>query len=159
MGCTPLPGNARMERQLGQMAVRARDPLLAMAATLESYHKIEAERFDREGPNWKQLADSTVATRGGSDHPILQRTGTLYDSFAGHSNVTETITSHGWRSVSDVAYAGYHQHGGDVPGHPPQRKIVDINPQTVALWLAIIWAYIMHGQTRTGSSGEIAWMM
>lgn len=55
---------------LDWIAGRLVDIAPAYDALYGVFRKIEAKRFNSEGPGWQELAESTVASRG-SAHPIL----------------------------------------------------------------------------------------
>lgn len=73
------------------------------------------KQFKREGrnfgPGWEELADATVKRRG-SDHPILDETGEMRNSFTqGDSNQIEIITPDTMDWGSSLPRSLFHQTG------------------------------------------------
>ncbi len=156
MGCTPLPGNNEMVAKIDLLGQRAAHMTPAIVATLDAYHRIESARFAAEGPGWQALAQSTIEARellGFADGPILSRTMMLEESFVGAGQMSEVVTADGWESISNVAYAGYHQYG---MGRNPTRKEVDLKPSTALMFAVILQGYLNTGAASTASAGEIA---
>ena len=153
---TPLPGNDVLLGSMKRMRDRGADMEPAMLAIMVSFHAIEQARFDNEGPGWVALKESTVASRialGYGSGPILFRSGDLEASFTGGASSTN-IASAGFMEVtSQIDYAHFHQDG---VGRNPQRKIIDLNVNTLALWREILQGYLSSGSTGSLSDDAIA---
>jgi phage gpG-like protein len=84
--------------------------------------EFETEWFASEGEgSWPPLADSTLRQKTGSE--MLVETGTLKRSLTDAGQAART-TARTMEWATDVAYAGFHQTGGYVPGRPPQRQVI-----------------------------------
>lgn len=89
---------------------------------------IGQERFDTRGyGEWPALAASTLAQKAAHGFPLdpLIRTRTLEESLTNPAlAAVKGPQQFSWGT--DVEYAHFHQDGGDTPGRPPQRKVLDL---------------------------------
>ena len=152
-GNGPLPGNDIMSKKMHGIASRAGflEPLFA--AMLVSFHKLEDQRFEDEGPGWAALADSTESVKsslGYGNSNILERTTELWTSLTGAGQYSNAgLLDDGWEAISTVPYAGFHQMGfthiggTEVPARPP----VDPNLAENAgpAWMLMIREYVFEG--------------
>ena len=67
------------------------------------------ETFNREGPGWLPLAESTLKSRLFPGLPILQQTGALMDSIV--DNPVIRISQNELTYGTNNPYAEYHEHG------------------------------------------------
>lgn len=150
----PLPDNRDIVPELDALAARASDWEEPFGLIDESFKKIEARRFEQDGPGWAPLAASTVARKAGyGDTGTLERTGELMASLAGDGagHILDIVPS-GTPSIvmgTDVPYAQFHQLGSTVypdGSQLPARPVVQINAETVALWMEILQAYLSEGE-------------
>ena len=156
MPMTVLPGTGMFKNQMNLVRAHASNMEPAMFQIMASFHRIEQERFDNEGPAWEPLKDSTIIARGylGYDAgPILQRDGVLMESFTGGGFSTNAFGPNFMEVISHVEYAGYHQYG---MGRNPVRKIIDITPNALLLWREILQIYLATGVTGNISDDAIA---
>ena len=152
----PLPGNDILPVNLKKIRDHAANMTPAMLAIMKSLHAVEAQRFANEGPGWEALKQSTIDHRtshGFGAGPILERTGVLKDSFTGYGDSTDMATAGYMEVISHVEYAHFHQNG---EGKNPQRKIIDLTPNTLLLWREILQVYLMTGAVGSASEDAIA---
>lgn len=139
-----------------------------------AFRRIEERRFDREGPGWERLADSTVAERErlgiGGEHPILNRTGA-----PGGGTLRRSLTTKGAKysyiePLPDGVFFGtrdplarYHQDGTHGAGRDhnvsmPARPLVDLTEADADVFTGIIaeWIYgDVVEETFSAASGAI----
>ena len=149
----PLAGGEVLEEHLTAIEDRAADMAPAWEAIVKSFHALERERFDQNGPGWLPLAASTVADRerkGSNPDQILQDTGLLLASLEGGSGSYVIETPVSVEVGTTVPYAHWHQTGGtrlhaSGAGWPPQRKIVNVDEKLAAEWAGIVEGWIFEG--------------
>lgn len=116
----------------------------------DDFRATERHRFDVDGPDWPELAQSTLDERsryGYGDLPMMQRTQTLFHSLT-EANSEGSIFRHeidGFTIGTEVPYAHFHQTGGAVDGRPPRRALVNLSVGDRVRWYAIIAAFLAHG--------------
>jgi phage gpG-like protein len=157
-GYEPLAGGAALQKQLDAMVDRASDWEPAFGAVIESFHAIEKERFNANGPGWLPLAEATIAMTGSwartnqNFDEILQDTGVLMASITSEGEGSYSIlTPFSVEAGTTVPYAHWHQTGGfrlhaSGAGWPPQRKIVDLDSGAAEVWAAILEGWLMSGE-------------
>lgn len=153
IGITALPEDDTFTAEMEGIGVRLDTLVPVYTALYEAFLKIEAERFDAEGPGWTELAESTVARRG-SAHPILNVTGELRRTFtekgAPHALVEPIpdglfMGSDSW-VVAEVMQNGTDRAGRDRNTRIPARPIVDMREQDADAFAEIISGYVYeHG--------------
>lgn len=154
-------GDRALEDVLAAFEQRAVTIARAYTAIVADFRRVERRRFRAEGPGWEPLAPSTVADRQrrgyGPEHPILRRTGALQDSFLEPAapHAVYRIEPEGFFVGSNDPIAHFHQNGGSTDGHPPQRKLVDLDHTDEVRWIAILGRYLAHGEAAIGVSSGI----
>lgn len=133
-------GMAEADANLSQAILRATTlEATAFPVIAEDFRRMQAKRFDAEGPGWAPLAPSTLARKARKGYPetILHATGILRDSLT-KVNAPGSVV----RMLPDeifigtrVPYGTYHQTGTD---KMPQRKIVDLGEDDAARWGSIL---------------------
>jgi hypothetical protein len=119
-----------------------RDGLVAASQVYLGFVRQRFLNAARGDGTWKPLAASTIRARlaKGAKSPrakkmtraqrvasleILRDTGILFNSLsAGGASSVQRPIPWGIEVGTAVRYAKYHQHGGHVPGRPPQRTIL-----------------------------------
>jgi phage gpG-like protein len=107
---------------------------LALYTKLKRLEKLQPARL-------RQLMKTTSATSreeqlielaNSRPFPILRDTGILFNSLtSGSPGGVQQFAQDEVTVGTNIKYAGYHQFGGTVPGHPPQRTIlVPPDPKT-----------------------------
>lgn len=134
------------------------------------FRKIQARRFTAEGPGWEPLAESTVQSRGGSDHPILVEPVALANK-RGRSGgqLRRSFTTKGAKGAvieplpdglfmgSDDPLAAIHHKGTNRAGRDhntviPARPLVDPTEADAEAFAAFLSEYF-YGFHLTGSLG------
>lgn len=150
-----LPGNAKFIKRLEDMVARTGHMEPVFESMVVTFHQIENAKFESGGPGWAPLTENTVRRKieEGADEQILVRTHDLWDSMVGVGSFhAQVITGYGWESGTTLGYAQFHQvgwTGGGPSGREsaPARPIVDLTPETVALWVEMMEAYIVTGDS------------
>lgn len=144
----PLPGNTQFMDLMEGIGVRVADFAPVYDAMYAAFRKIEAAKFDKEGPGWQELATSTVASRG-SAHPILKVSGKLRRSFTtkGAPGAVVEPSPDGIFFGSDMLIAKVHQSGTDRAGKGnhtviPARPIVDATEADAEMFSEILSKYV-----------------
>jgi hypothetical protein len=115
-----IEGDIVIDRLLEGIEARAQDMTPAWPAVVQAFRRIVRAAFDTEGAStgsaWPQLAESTQADRLRKlyqpEHPILQRTRTLYRSLAIGDQVQGAFVNQTPQSLeigTTVEYFKYHQ--------------------------------------------------
>jgi phage gpG-like protein len=150
---------------LDWIAGRLVDIAPAYDALYATFRKIEAKRFNAEGPGWAELAPSTVAQRG-SDHPILvapdgrgRRSGQLRRSLTtkGAKGAVVEPLPDGLFMGTDDPLAKVHHKGTDRAGRDhttkiPARPLIDLTEADAELFGGVLSEYF-YGFTATGTLG------
>ena len=149
IGIMQLDGDDTFTETMDGIGIRLADFVAVYDELYAAFHKIEAARFDAEGPGWAELAESTVKGRHGSAHPILVRTGALKkaltDASAPHA-LLEPMPDGLFMGVDDWVVAAVHQSGTDRAGrdhnvHIPARPLVDISEADSEVFTEILSTY------------------
>lgn len=134
-------GFAEADAQLEQMILRAISlEATAFPVIAEDFRRMQAKRFDNNGPGWAPLAASTIARKSRKGYPtnkILHATGVLRDSLtkSGAPGSVVRVTPDELFMGTHVPYAQYHQQGTK---RMPKRVIVDIGEEDAARWGRIL---------------------
>jgi phage gpG-like protein len=140
-------GAAAVEHELLAFERRLAEPRPALAAVAERMRLLERERFDRQGPGWAPLAESTLASKSaaGLDPRILHATLALRKSLTEHGgDNVEVITDQGLTFGSSVAYGAFHRSGTSVM---PARDPMDFSVTNLRSFTLEIQRYAVHGET------------
>lgn len=140
-------GAAAVEHDLLSFERRLAEPRPALAAVAEMMRVLEREKFDRQGPGWEPLADTTVASKAaaGLDPRILHATLALRESLTEHGGDNiEIISDHGLTFGSSVAYGAFHKSGTSVM---PKRDPMDFSVTNLRSFTREIQRYAVHGET------------
>ncbi|MDQ2727984.1 MAG: phage virion morphogenesis protein [Actinomycetota bacterium] len=153
-------GETQINRELLRWEAHVADFTPLFAALVEDFHEMERRQFASEGhaggAGWAPLATSTVAGRGGSANPILDRTGISYGPAArrGGTGRESLTTSHGEHSIVRILpdelvvgtsdpVMGYHQRGHVGPTPLPQRKVVSMTEEDRRRWVKAAQAWMV----------------
>jgi len=140
-------GSLRAAFDLEELGRRASDirPLSYKVRT--AFRQAEEARFDRQGPGWPPLADSTKErkARQGLDPRVMRAKQVLYRSLTSPRAALQVDRreQHEMEFGTQVPYAHFHQTGTGVP----RRPLVEL---TVAQHQALTEAmaeYVSKGQT------------
>ena len=162
IGITQLPGDDTFTATMEGIGIRLADFVPVYDALYDAFRKIESARFDAEGPGWKQLAESTVASRG-SAHPILNVTGRLRRSLTtkgAPGAVVEYEVDGLFMGTSDPV-AHYHQDGTHGAGRDHNidmvaRPVVDMQEEDAVTFATILSDYFYYNLGVFASSGVFA---
>lgn len=150
-----LPGNQTFMDELVRITERSLHMRPVVEATLDVFKLIENEKFQQEGPGWAPLAEATVAFKQANDFPdsTLMRTGALWKSMIGVSDFTEVFGNYGWAYTSTIDHAWEHQEG---TSRMPARPIVDLKPDVILLFVAMMEAYLVTGAVKRVGPGDVS---
>jgi len=151
---------------LDKMAAAAATLLeVAGPAIVGDFHRMEAARFDANGPGWDPLTPATIAikTARGMPQPerILYGQGDLLNSLTGHTEHTVVDIKPDELFVgTNVPYAQYHQSGprvikvfGKGDAKLPERILVQVREEDAARWGAILSAGLRSTTTIVAEAG------
>lgn len=148
-----LPGDETFTALMDGIGVRLADIVPMYDALYATFRKIEQKRFDAEGPGWMSLAPSTVTSRGGSDHPILNRKGLPEQKGRTGGQLRKSLTTKGAKNavvepLPDGLFMGtsdpvarYHQDGTQ---KMPARPVVDMTEADAEAFSEVISAYLFE---------------
>lgn len=150
------------ETHLEELQVRLSDPRPALLDIYESFLRLEAKRFDNEGPGWAPLAESTLRRKEKLGYPstILEMTGALKKSLtvAGSPGAVFEVDAAGVTMGSDLktpdgryGLGMLHQTG---TSRMPKRPVVDTAMSGILEWSAIIREWVLHGEA--GAAGAMS---
>jgi phage gpG-like protein len=144
--------------QIDALIARMSNLLPVWPEVYKAFLGIESERFSKEGPGWKELADSTAAQRSragaGAYNPILDRSGA-----PGGGALRKSLTEVGapgavFEPTPDGAFMGtsvetaqYHQHGTK---RMAARPVVDMTEADAATFADIIDVYLFDSLPTSG---------
>lgn len=103
------------------------------------------DRFDREGPGWAPLADSTLASKP-PGKKILELTGALRDSLTG--GTPPIITDDTLIMGTNDPKANFHQKG---TSRMPARPVVHTTAADVQEHVRTLQAYMIGGERSAGA--------
>ena len=109
--------NSELASVLFQIEAKGRSLGGVMPQIAQVLQAAVSDKFEQEGPGWRDLAESTKKARRGSSYKILQDTGALAKS---------VDTGHGpdWvEAFSGVSYAIFHSNGTE---NMPRRDPFDL---------------------------------
>ncbi len=122
---------------MGDVTVTLQPPLsfiLRQTGRFRSQLQDMRELWERIKPVMSQIEEDRWATGGYGEWPSgpayhgLVRTGALRASLVDPGQAAQEGPQHlTWGT--DVAYAGFHQFGGWVPGRPPRRVILELRAE------------------------------
>jgi hypothetical protein len=159
-GYEPLDGGPELEDDLDAMLDRATDLEPAFLAIVDSFHAIEAKRFEDNGPGWEPLSEATITMTGSwartnqNFDQILRDTGASYEAMTGGAGSYILMTPDSVEmgaSGAAVPYLHWHQTGGTKlhasgAGWPPKRKVVDVGIEEAYEWGRIVIDFIVYGE-------------
>lgn len=131
-------GVVTLQRSLATFGMRVADMSPAWREVGEKLQYDFAKNFEGEGgqfggwSKWAPLAESTVAERRrlgyGAAHPILQRTGALYESVVveGAPDNVFQVKPNGLQLGSTLYYAAFHEYG---TVRMPRRAVVGLSAE------------------------------
>lgn len=142
-----VDGAEKVVMDLRALAARASDVGPALRRLADLLRTQERERFDREGPGWAALADSTVARKGLSGQ-ILVETGDLRASFteAGGDHIEHIQRDELIFGTSDPK-AAFHQRG---TSKMPARPVIELGAGEHAQHAKLIQHFVVDGEDTPG---------
>lgn len=143
--------------ELDRIVAQAADLMPAFGVIYATFLATQRSRFEREGPGWSQLAESTVRQRErlgiGGAHPILDRTGASYRGREG-GGLKGSLTDPGHEHAvyepgidelfmgTDDPVAEFHQKGTD---RMPARTLVEVDEGDAVMWAGILSEHLFGG--------------
>lgn len=116
--------NSELASVLFQIEAKGRSLGGVMPQIAQVLQSAVRDKFDQEGPGWKDLAESTKKARSGSSYKILQDTGELAKS-------VDTGYGSDWvEAFAGVSYAIFHSAGTETM---PRRDPFDLEASK-AIW-------------------------
>lgn len=112
---------AELEGSLKDLGVRARNQRSVNEQIAQIMHALVEEKFEKQGPGWKQLSPATIKRRGGGRR-ILQDTGHLVTS------ITPAAGNDFALVFTNLEYAKFHLDG---TRNMPQRDFFDVDMDEV----------------------------
>ena len=137
-------GTAKIVADLEGMGIRAEDTLVVWPALDALFHADEAERFEREGPGWKRLADATVQKKEQLGQPpeIMRATNELHRSLTTAATGLAESNPYELKFGTDLHYARFHQYGTT---KMPRREVVGVSTKTQTAMVRVLNEFIRHG--------------
>lgn len=173
-GIEQVPGDDTFTELLEGIGVRVADIVPIYDALYSVFRKIEQRRFDKEGPGWAELAESTVAGRErlgiGGSHPILNRKGVTYRGRRG-GQLRTSLTTKGAKGaivepIPDGLFMGtsdplaaVHQKGTSRAGRDhnvviPARPLVDMTEADAEEFSEVVARYMFGIGLRSHTTSD-----